>query len=381
MEVPPLEHFAVPLALVAAGVLAGVLVERIVLHWLGRPAEATKWPNDNVVVAALKGIPLFWGAVAGLYLATLAASPPPSVLVVLENVVAVLVLWSLVVVGARVASGLVTAYAGREGTFIPATSLIPTLVRLGIYVVGVLLVLNELDISVTPLLTALGVGGLAVALALQDTLSNVFAGLYLIASGQIRPGDYVRMESDEEGTVADINWRSTTLRTMLGNTVVVPNATLAGATVTNYSFPERPLYVRVTVGVDYDADIEHVERVSLEVAEAVLRDFTRGEPEPPRLYFHTFGEFSLNFTLVLRIRDVLDQFELRHRLIKALLARYRAEGIRFPFPIREFEMQLSTEGLEADEASTITPAEGGIPAVDHGPVRREAGSGGPERFD
>ena len=380
METPTPEEIAIAVGVVVAGLTVGFVAERLVLRWLARFAERTRWRSDNVVVAALRGVPAFWGVALGVYVATLVLDPSPAVLAVLGKVLAVAVLWSVIVVVARSAAGGVMAYAGRESSFLPPTSIIPGLIRLAVYIVGLLLVLNELSVSVTPLLTVLGVGGLAVALALQDTLSNLFAGLYLIASRKIRPGDYLRIEGEEdagqvEGTVEDVHWRNTAMRTVLGNVVIIPNARLAGAVVTNFSLPRPGTLIRITGAVDYDADLDHAERVTREVAAAVVRELSGSAAEPPQLYFHAFGEFSLNFTVLLRARGVVEGYELRHRFIKALMARYREEGIRFPFPIREFEMELSSEGLDVGRPMRIDPADAAGSAVDDAP----SPSGGTER--
>ena len=91
-------------------------------------------------------------------------------------------------------------------------------------ILGLLVVLNGLGLSITPMLTALGVGGLAVALALQEPLANFFAGVFLTLAGQIRSGDYVKLDSGQEGYVVDFSWRSTRLRMLANNLVVVPNS-------------------------------------------------------------------------------------------------------------------------------------------------------------
>ena len=118
----------------------------------------------------------------------------------------------------------------------------------------------------TPLLTALGVGGLAVALALQDTLSNLFGGFYVTVAGQIRLGDYIRLNSGEEGFITDISWRSTTICGISNNLVIIPNASMAKATITNFNLPEKRMAVSITVGVDYSCDPDHVETVLMDMA-------------------------------------------------------------------------------------------------------------------
>lgn len=349
---------ALPVFLLAAGVLGGWFTERVLLRGLfRRAAEATAWSGDNLLVRALRGVPLFWGAALGAYFATIAVSDAPQLVEVLNNAVRVALIWSLVIVSARLVGGSMTNYAERRESLLPATSILPNLTQLAVYVLGVLLVLRQIGVAITPVLTALGVGSLAVALALQSTLANVFAGLYLIASRTIRPGHYVKIaESGEEGYVTDISWRATTVRTIEDNAVVVPNEKLASGIVTDYYLPQEPMQVRVAVGVDYDSDPEHVERVTLEVAREVVREVsgehaaakdgsnaTPAEMPEPTLFFRNFGEFSLNLIVFLRVREYFDQYRVRHLFMKRLIARYDEEGIRIPFPIREFEMELSDE--------------------------------------
>ena len=132
-------------------------------------------------------------------------------------------------------------------------------------ILGILILLNHFNVSITPILTALGVGGLAVALALQDTLSNLFGGFYVAVAGQVRLGDYIKLNSGEEGYVTDIGWRSTTFRAQANNMIIVPNAKLAQAIVTNYYLPEKRMSASFVVTVGYDCDPDAVEQVLAEV--------------------------------------------------------------------------------------------------------------------
>jgi small-conductance mechanosensitive channel len=185
------------------------------------------------------------------------------------------------------------------------------------------------------MLTALGVGGLAVALALQEPLANFFAGLFITLAGQIRVGDYVRLDSGQEGYVVDFSWRSTRLRMLANNLVVVPNAKLAQAIVVNHHLPSQDLAVLVDVGVDYGCDLRHVERVAVDVGRDVMRDVTGGVPEfDPFVRYHTFGESSIDFTVILRAKEFVDQYLIKHEFVKRLHARFNEEGIVIPFPIR-----------------------------------------------
>ena len=218
----------------------------------------------------------------------------------------------------------------------PATSLTKNLAQIAAACIGVAVLLHYLGISITPILTALGVGGLAVALALQDTLGNLFGGFYITIAGQVRLGDYIKLNTGEEGYVTDISWRSTTLRMRSNNFIIVPNSKLAQAIVTNFNLPEKGMVVSVQVGVSYDADPDHVERVLLEVAKQAAIDVEgiSADREPSVRLNPGFGDSSLNFQVYVSISEFEQQFVVQHELRKRILRRFRDEKIDMPFPTR-----------------------------------------------
>lgn len=342
--------------LVAGGILLGLVVERALLRWLVRLARRTPFVADDVVVPAFRGLPFFWGVAAGLYAAAHTTALPVPVADLLGNTLLVAVLITLTVLGARIAAGFVRIYTHRPGSVLPATSLVPNLTQVFVWSVGALVVLSSLGISIAPVLTALGVGGLAVALALQDTLANVFAGVYLLASRQVRVGDYVRLESGEEGYVADLAWRSTSLRTRRETLVVVPNVKLASSLVTNLTLPTAPLRVEVPLGAAYGQDLDRVEAVALAVAGEVAAEvWNEAPPFAPDVFFHTFGEFSVNYTVRLPAPDAEGLHRVRHVFVKRLAARLVAEGLPMPFPIKELEMEVGSAGATLRRSDAQAP--------------------------
>ncbi|HCU24910.1 MAG TPA: mechanosensitive ion channel protein MscS [Deltaproteobacteria bacterium] len=213
-------------------------------------------------------------------------------------------------------------------------------VSIGVYSVFILIFLDTAGISITPLVASLGVGGVAVALALQDTLSNFFSGLYVIVDQPVRVGDYVRLDGGEEGFVESIGWRSVRIRKLQNNSVVVPNSKLAACIITNFDLPEKELAVLVDVGVDYGSDLEKVERVTIEVAREVMKTVEGGVPDfEPFIRYHTFADSSINFTTILRGKDFVSQYLIKHEFVKKLQARYRREEITIPFPIRTLHIE------------------------------------------
>ena len=202
--------------------------------------------------------------------------------------------------------------------------------------VGILILLRHFGVSITPILTAFGVGGLAVALALQDTLSNLFAGFYISIAGQVRLGDYIKLNTGEEGYVTDISWRSTTIRALANNMIIIPNAKLAQAIVTNYYLPERRMSLIIPVSASYDSDPDHVERLLLEEVESAAGTIAGllAEPAPMVRLIPGFGDSALNFSLICQVAEFVDQFAVQHELRKRIWKRFRTEKIEMPYPTR-----------------------------------------------
>jgi small-conductance mechanosensitive channel len=325
--------WVLPVSLVAGGLLTGVFVDKIILAQLRKVAARTKWNGDEIVIAALRGMPILWLGLASLYAALLGLPLTPLLLGFLQKFLLVITILSVTIVAGRIAVGFVILYARRVEGALPSTSIFTNLTRL--FAIGLLVVLQSLNISITPILTALGVGGLAVALAQQSTLSNLFSGLQIIASRQVKPGDYIKLDTGEEGYIADITWRNTSIRALPNNMVIVPNSKVASAIVTNYYQPEKELSVPMQVGVGYQSDLQQVEAVTIAVAKEVLREITGGVPAfEPFIRYHSFGASSINFNVILRAREFTDQFLLKHEFVKRLHERYQQEGIEIPFPMR-----------------------------------------------
>jgi small-conductance mechanosensitive channel len=256
---------------------------------------------------------------------------------------------SVTLAAAAIASQSVDIYGAMIAPALPVSSLTRNVAWALTAVLGMLVVLNGVGLSITPMLTALGVGGLAVALALQEPLANFFAGLFITLAGQIRVGDYVKLDSGQEGYVMDFSWRSTRLRMLANNLVLVPNAKLAQAIVVNHHLPSQDLAVLVEVGVDYASDLRQVERVVMEVGREVMAEVPGGIPDfAPFIRYHTFADSSINFTVILRAKGFVDQYLIKHEFVKRLHTRFNDEGIVIPFPIRTIAQRR--------EGSVVGPA-------------------------
>ncbi len=328
-----------PVALTVGGFLVALVIEKAIRPVLNRIAARATWEGNALLIGAFHGMAYWWFGTAGLYAALNGLPIPLRAQSLIDRGALIIYVLSVTVVLSRMLSGLVTLYGRKVGGILMSTSIFTHLTQVLVYIIGVLVLLQSLGISIAPILTALGVGGLAVALALQDTLSNLFAGIHTIASRKIRPGDYLKLDTGQEGYVADITWRYTTIRTLANNMVIIPNAKIASAVATNFSLPETEIAISVDVGVGYGSDLDQVEAVTMDVARTVMMEIEGGIPGfEPSIRYNKFDESSINFAVNLRAKEFANQYLIRHELIKRLQKRYRQEGIEIPFPIRTIRM-------------------------------------------
>ncbi|MFR9777212.1 mechanosensitive ion channel family protein [Micromonospora sp. MS34] len=348
-------------SIVGGGVVLG-LVLRLVFGWLAHHANGTAIAWDDLGWALLRDVALPSGLIGGLWWASQVLRLPQPARGFADRILLAAAVFVVALAAARLAGGVVrTVTLSRSGVS-QSASIFVNITRVVILAIGVLVILQSIGVSITPLLTALGVGGLAVALALQDTLANLFAGIQVLASKKVRTGDFIQLDTGEAGYVVDINWRNTTVRQLAGNIVVVPNAKLADTILTNYHQPLEDLSVLVQVGVSYDSDLDHVERVTIEVGRDVMTTVDGGvRDHEPFIRYHTFGDSSINFSVILRATEYSAQYLITHEFIKRLHRRYRAEGIEIPFPIRTLVMP----GSAADPARPAASAPA-VPAARNG---------------
>ena len=237
-----------------------------------------------------------------------------------------------------------------------------------IYGLGSLLILDLLDINISPLIAGLGIGGLAVALALQPTLANLFAGTYVMTEGVISPGDYIALEGGVAGYVVEVGWRSTRVRTWQNNLVIVPNNKFAETIITNYQRPAQAVNVWLTCGVSYDSDLYHVEKVCREVMNEVLDTNPNAIKEYGGWFgYDGFGDSNVTFWLFIQAKDRWGSFELQTALMKSLHHRFKEEAIVINYPMRtlQFPKEWGPEDLmkrngqesEADREEGATGAE------------------------
>jgi small-conductance mechanosensitive channel len=335
----------VPLGLLAAAVIGGLIVRSILSRVLRAWTAGSDSNLDRIVVDSLRGPFILWSLILGLHLATQNSEIPRTYLKYVPRTLAVLWILSLTIAMSRLAGSAVHFYGGRVTGVQSVTSLTRKLAQLAVVALGIASLLRVFDVSLTPILTTLGVGGLAVALALQDTLSNLFAGFYVSISGLLHIGDYIKLNSGEEGYVTDINWRCTMMRGgTSNNVVVVPNSKLGQAIYTNYSLPDHRIGSSVSFGVGYETDVAHVQHILvLEAAAAAAEiDGMLAEPAPAVLFNPGPGDSALVFQINYSVAEFAAQQRVQSELRKRLFNRLKAENISMPFPTHTVILERKT---------------------------------------
>ena len=330
-----MEMLFIPICILAASLTVGIMLNKLINRRIENHLNIDENSWFYIFINALRGVPVSLCLVVGLYWIVNTINIIEPLTRLFSYILFTVIILSITRVAARTINGFVTLRIERTQEKLPKTTLLNTILNVVIYAMGVLVVLQYYGISIAPILTAMGVGGMAVALALQETLANIFSGLHLILSKQLRLDDYIKLSTGEEGRVTDITWRFTTIVPAGGgNMIVIPNQKIASSNITNYSMPRKDIVISIPVGVAYDSDLDKVERVTLDVAKEVMAQIDKDVKMEPAVRFHTFGESSIDFNVVLHSSYFEHQFLLKHEFIKALTRRYREEGIEIPYPTR-----------------------------------------------
>lgn len=211
-----------------------------------------------------------------------------------------------------------------------------------IYILAIKMILLQLDMNITPILTAFGVTSLAIGLAMQSSLSDFFAGLQLISDPMIQLGDFVEI-NELQGTITDITWRSTHIKTFSNNVVLIPNTTVLKSIVTNFHRPEKAFIYFFSAGISYHSKLDHAENIIREIATNIQKQQVSPFNEHiPSVRFKAFGDSNIEFSIGIKLSDYMDSFPVRHELVKTLKQRFDLEQIDISFPCRNVYLHKET---------------------------------------
>lgn len=341
-------------------VLGGFYVARKAVQVFGQRAARSLSVIDDAIAAAIL-TPLYLLIVVGGILVWAASVPlPPKSHGPIQLAATIVALLAATIFFDGFIRKTIELRSATSNVLATSGGVLRSAARIIVYLLGGLMLLAVAEIPIAPLLTSLGIGSLAIGLALQKTLEDFIAGLLIAADQPIRVGDFVEVvDGDVSGTVLSIGWRTTRLRTREDTFIVVPNGRLAQATLVNRSMPSADLCFTVPVGIGYDSDLDAAAAATVEVARAIQASDPRAVPDyEPRVSYHAFGDSSIDFRVWMRAKNWEGHFGMRDAFIRALHIRYGAEGISIPFPIRTLDLPPGT-------TIAVAPAEiaPGAPAV------------------
>ncbi len=344
------QKLIVPACILVIALCIGIALNQLLTRKLEQRVKSTDSEIIGIFFRALRGVPISLCLVTGLYWIVNTSNDLPAGLVkIFSYILFTVIVFSLTRVCERTLSGFIRMKFSGTSDMTQST-LLDTIFRVAIYASGALIILQDYGISIAPIITAMGVGGMAVAFGVRETLENIFSGLQIIISKQLRVNDYIKLSTGDEGRVTDINWRYITIMPPNeGSVVVIPNKVIAGSVTMNFSQPRDDIIVVVPIGVSYDSDLDLVERVTVEVARELQIKVDGYEPYfdvngidrnklAPVVRYQCFNDSSIDFNAVMHVQTFTNQYLLKHEFIKAIKKRFDEEGINIPFPIRTLDL-------------------------------------------
>lgn len=325
--------YGAALMIFGSWLLAGLVLDQIVDAILKNSAAKRRSRVGSAIARAFHGLISWIGGLIGFWIAFYKTPLPMDTNIEVSKYLKVATIIVVTAFLARVAGRFIAVYTSREDTRLPASSIFVNLVKGTIWVIGFGAILAALGISVTPLITALGVGGIAVGLALQPTLDNLFSGIQVLASQQIEPGDFVRLETGEEGTIEDVTWRNTTIRRGSGELIIVPNSVLGKSLIVNFSRSNKAYSLVIPTIVAHGSDTTKLESIALEVATQVLDESVDAyKGESPAVRFVGVEPAGLVFNTILPVLSYNHQWAIKSTFVERLQQRFKEENIAGPSP-------------------------------------------------
>jgi len=320
--------------------LAFILAEAVSVLMKRFTKEARKRAKVNLdekVVPAIRRPIMYLIVIAGFYLAVMNVSAlTPYKTVIMPAIAAVSIAFGALLV-LRVGNALLTWYTESRAPRTEAvyTDVMPTVQKvwkLLVIIIALVMALGQAGIEIGPLVTSLGIAGLAVALAFQDTLANFFAGLYLTTNRPIKRGQFIKLDTGQEGYVESVDWRNTKLKSAGGQVIIVPNVKASQAVITNYHEPAKKYPFLVSFLIRPDTDLEKVESIAMDVAKKAVKATPGADNDyPPLFRVSEVNEYGVKVSVIVQVNEYSDQFLLKHELLKEMLKKFRKEGIELTF--------------------------------------------------
>lgn len=221
--------------------------------------------------------------------------------------------------------------------------------------------LRTLGADITPLLAGGTIGGIVLGLALQESLSNFFSGIFLNMDRPASVGDLVRLENGQEGFVEEIGWRSTKVRLWSDAMLVLPNNKFASSWLINFHQPAQNVWVSVDATIEYGSDLDLAESVAVETAKSAMAVIGHESENEPYVRWGEFGESGIILRVFMPATDPETQYRMRSEFIKGLNRRFEGAGIKFAYPTRRLivppgseQTPLLSSALQEPNESTLS---------------------------
>lgn len=338
--------YVVSIGIVIGSVILAVFARRI-LGVLGKITKKTRTKLDEIILDYVRFPIQILILSFGLFFAIQYTGADISIgQVTLNQIFAAVWVFAVAFLAAKIIKALFAWYTEElreklthkidEALFI----FVRRIINISVYIIAAAVIFRQFGVEITPLLAGLGIAGIAIGLALKDTLANFFSALYITVDRPMRIGDFVEIDENTSGYVKDIGWRTTRLKTWDGNYLVIPNAKIAESVLRNYNAPANEMTVTVNCGVAYNSDLEKVEKIAIDVAKKIQKSNDGAVDDfEPFVRFKEFGDSSINFTAYLKVKDRPSRFRVTHVFIKALKKAFDKEKISIPFPQRDVHMK------------------------------------------
>jgi small-conductance mechanosensitive channel len=318
------------------GTIIFVTISYFILKIIVKKISGGKKSYAQFILKQLS-IPVFFLVfIIGLYTSLKTLSRLDEYYLVIDGAFFVITMLIIALLVSRIITVITMGWLKVRRGFKRTPGLLNKAITVLIFIIAIAVILAYFKIDITPLIAGVGLGALAIGLALQSTLSNFFAGVHLLSDRPINVGDFIELDENNTGIVEDIGWRSTRIRMLTDNLLIIPNGKLADSNIINYSMPKEDFSIWVPCGVAYESDLKKVEKVTIEVAKEIqntvpgaMKDFQ------PGFRYREFGDSNINFVTILRIEKPMDRFVVRNEFIKALKQRYDKENIEISWPIRK----------------------------------------------
>lgn len=323
-----------PILIVLIGSLVGIVLENRLKKLRKKLDTNNRLQQYSFILKSFEGVIFIWLLVGTIALVLPSINLPVSLNILIQKIIIVIALFMATVLASRLAVNAIHAYSEKSNTTVSLTSLFEYLTKVIIFSIGFLIIIQSIGIQITALITAFGVGSLSIGLAFQNTLSNLISGVNIIISGKIRPRDYIKFKSGEEGYVIDVELKYTLIKDIYQNVIVIPNRQIIDASFRNYTLENSWMLLPIKIGISYDSDLEKVEEITLQVAKQILETVEGGYKEyEPFLRYDNFDYYAINLTVYLKINEYLDRLLITHEFIKEIHKTYQEKNINLAFPL------------------------------------------------